>query len=72
MANGSKQKNYGSRKLICMIYFFLRSLLWLFALPLGAGPILVPCSYEYVKIVASHVSNDKKRRFDNELLSLIL
>ena len=33
-------------------------------------PILVPYSYEYVKMVASHVSNDTKRRLDNELLSL--
>ena len=33
-------------------------------------PILVPYSYEYVKMVASHVSNDTKRRLNNELLSL--
>ena len=33
-------------------------------------PILVPYSCEYAKMVASHVSNDTKRRLDNELLSL--
>ena len=68
MTLGTKQKNYESRKLVCMIFF---SPILILVICIAAWrPMLVPYSYEYVKMVASHVSNDTKKRLDNELLCL--
>ena len=66
MTNETKPKKCESQKIICTLSFSPIIIMAIFFAVWR--PILVSYSFRVVKILAIHMSNDKQRRLDNELL----